>query len=61
MAHSSLVMEATSGTTAYDDVIYEEGYPTDWDTENGIPTAYMETHERLRLVDITESNLYNIT
>ena len=56
MAHTSLYHKET----VYDDKIYEEGYATDW-TDNNVPINYIETREMARLVDINESNLYNIT
>lgn len=56
MAHTSMYHT----NTVYDDKIYEEGYATDW-TNNNIPINYIETREMARLVDINESNLYNIT
>lgn len=56
MAHTALVHEQTVNSNK----IYEEGYPVDWTTER-VPMRYVETREMTRLVDINESNLYNIT
>lgn len=56
MAHTSLVHDVTVDSNK----IYEEGFPTDWDS-NGSPIHYMEVREMTRLVDLKESNLYNIT
>jgi len=44
----------------YSDKIYEEGYATDWN-DDGTPVKFKETREMARLVDLNESNLYNIT
>ena len=56
MAHTSLVHKIN----VYSNKIYEEGYVSNW-TDDGVPVNYIETREKARLVDINESNLYNIT
>lgn len=42
------------------DKIYEGSYVSDWSSA-GIPLNYVGAQEKYRLVDISESNLYNIT
>ena len=59
MAHTALVNN-NDNQAIYDDKIYEEGVPIDW-TEDGKPKHFLETREKCRLVDLKESNLYNIT
>jgi len=56
MAHSSLHHEIE----VTDDKIYEETFPIDWN-EDGVPTHYVSARERTRLMNISESNIYNIT
>lgn len=56
MSHSSM----TYNKEVFDNKIYEEGVPIDWDA-NGKPAKYMEMREKCRMMDINESNLYNIT
>jgi hypothetical protein len=46
-------------TQLISDVIYEEAVITDWHDDKTID--YMGCREKLRLVDLKESNLYNIT
>ena len=41
--------------------IYEEPYPTSWNTEDLIPTTMEDYCEKARAVEIEKSNLYNIT
>lgn len=57
MSHSSLLHEENVTSTQ----IYEEGYPSDWDDNGDTPTAHEATKEMARLVDLKESNIYNIT
>jgi len=56
MAHTSL----DHTVTVYDDKIYTESYIDDW-TDDGKPASYSGLHEMLKVVDLKESNLYNIT
>lgn len=56
MAHTSLIHDINVAS----DKIYEEGFPVDWDS-SGTPINYMEVREKARLMNIEESNLYNIT
>ena len=67
MVHSALDHdEDTTTPLAYDEsfvdarVIYEQSYPSDWNSD-GNPINYVEAREKCRLVDLEESNLYNIT
>lgn len=57
MSHSSMWHE----NNVVSNKIYEEGFPTDWDENGDAPTNYMELREMARLVELKESNIYNIT
>ena len=66
MVHSSLDHDEDTSEYAWDNQfvnaskIYDLSYASDWNSD-GVPVSYVEAKEMCRLVDIEESNLYNIT
>lgn len=48
-------------TTRSSAKVYEEPYPTAWNTTTLIPTDYKEYQEKARAVNADKSNLYNLT